>query len=436
MATINFDASTFVRDFLNADRLYTTTFTTLNGSGVTGSALLAVDDDKLTVLIAASGLEAGQPHPQHIHGFLTGQDAQTPTIADDADGDGYVELAEGVPDYGPVLLSLTSPAGAGLEGFPTAPGGQVFFTEHYHIGGSNPHGEAHHGNMDLGLPSEDFDLREIVLHGMTVPAGAGAGTPGEVDGTAGYKAVLPVASGELKELQVFLGDNVQAGTNRADNLSGGREDDRLYGLRGNDKLDGNRGNDKLFGGAGNDRLFGDQGADRLWGDDGNDQLHGGSGHDRLSGGDGRDQLFGNSGNDHLLGGDGRDHLSGGSGDDWLSGGAGRDWLAGNSGRDSFVFNQALTSANVDQVTDFNVSRDTILLDNAFFTTLSEGMLTEAAFHVSTSSTLAHDADDRVIYQQTTGNLYYDADGNGGGAAIKFAELDAKLALKSTNFDII
>ncbi|HZH12085.1 MAG TPA: calcium-binding protein [Microvirga sp.] len=435
MASTSFDASVFVHDFLTADRLYTTSFTTLNGSGVSGNALLAVEDDKLTVLIAASGLEPGQPHPQHIHGFLTGQDAQTPTLANDTDGDGYVELAEGLPEYGPILLTLTSPAGVGLEGFPTAPGGQIFFTEHYHIGGSNPHGEVHHGSTDLGLPAEDLDLREIVLHGMTVPAGAGAGTPGEVDGTAGYKAVLPVASGELREVQL-PSVNAQNGTSGRDNLAGTRKDDRIYGERGNDQLHGNRGDDKLFGGEGNDKLSGDQGNDRLWGDDGNDSVYGGSGNDRLSGGDGRDHLFGNAGNDHVLGGNGADRLSGGSGNDWLSGGAGRDWLSGGSGQDSFVFNQALISGNVDQVTDFSVNQDRLLLDNAFFASLSEGMLGEAAFHVSTSSALAHDADDRVIYQGTTGNLYYDADGNGASAAVKFAQLDAKLALTSASFDII
>lgn len=44
-------------------------------------------------------------------------------------------------------------------------------------------------------------LREIVLHGMTVGA-VGAGTSGEVDGTADYKGVLPVASGVIQAADV------------------------------------------------------------------------------------------------------------------------------------------------------------------------------------------------------------------------------------------
>ena len=42
-----------------------------------------------------------------------------------------------------------------------------------------------------------FQLREIVIHGLTVPAGPGSGTAGEVDGTNGFLAVLPVASAEI-----------------------------------------------------------------------------------------------------------------------------------------------------------------------------------------------------------------------------------------------
>ena len=49
----------------------------------------------------------------------------------------------------------------------------------------------------LGSDLMSLDLREVVIHGMTVPPGPGAGTPGEVNGTNGYLTVLPVASGEI-----------------------------------------------------------------------------------------------------------------------------------------------------------------------------------------------------------------------------------------------
>jgi hypothetical protein len=193
-------------DFLAADQFYFTRFTALNGSGVQGGAIVGFDDDTdtITVAISARGLEADQPHLQHIHGFPDGQDAMTPTRALDTDRDGFIELAEGVPAYGPVLLNLIANHangsgsdnghahdGGGLEGFPTAPGGEINFVETYQL------------PLEMLGADPMLALREIVLHGLTVPAGPGAGTPGEVDGTAGYKLVLPVASGELAEVNTM-----------------------------------------------------------------------------------------------------------------------------------------------------------------------------------------------------------------------------------------
>jgi hypothetical protein len=202
-------------DFLKADQFYYTQFTALNGSGVTGGAILAFDDDTdtLTVAISAQGLEANQTHIQHIHGFPNGMDAKTPTMAQDTDKDGYIELAEGVPTYGPVLLNLstnhdnTSGGDNGhshsgpAPGFPTSPDGKIWFVESYQLTSTSPLG------TDPMLA-----LREVIIHGMSVPAGPGAGTPGEVNGMAGYKLALPIASGEIMEagsaqdLRAFIQD--------------------------------------------------------------------------------------------------------------------------------------------------------------------------------------------------------------------------------------
>jgi hypothetical protein len=187
--------------FLRADQFFTTTFTALNGSGVSGEAIVAYDVQTrtVTVAISASGLEPNQPHLQHIHGFTNGANATTPTLAQDTDQDNYIELLEGLVTYGPVLLNLSANhdnrVGADnghdhgdFTGFPTAPNGEIWFLEQYQLGASDP------------LTMASFDLREIILHGMSVPEGAGAGTGGEVNGSAGYKVLLPVASGELVQM--------------------------------------------------------------------------------------------------------------------------------------------------------------------------------------------------------------------------------------------
>ena len=60
----------------NAEFFYKVDFTAMNNSEVSGGAFLALDTDSniLTVLTAATGVEANAPHPQHLHGFLPGED--------------------------------------------------------------------------------------------------------------------------------------------------------------------------------------------------------------------------------------------------------------------------------------------------------------------------------------------------------------------------
>jgi serralysin len=53
----------------------------------------------------------------------------------------------------------------------------------------------------------------------------------------------------------------------------------------------------------------------------------------------------------------------------------------------------------------------------------------------TGSTAA-DADDRIVYNNATGALIYDANGNAAGSATQFATLATGLALGSGNFTIV
>lgn len=179
---------------------YSANITELNHSGVHGTANLLLDNDLLTVNLTAFGLEPNQTHVQHIHGLLDSNNmplnSTSPTFAQDTDGDGFVELAEGLTTYGPILLQLTNPPGDTVNGFPTAPNGQINYSQTFDLSSQAQFGTAFTSEQLLPL-----FLREIVLHGMTV-GNVGAGTTGEVDGTAGFKATLPVASGEIFQVGV------------------------------------------------------------------------------------------------------------------------------------------------------------------------------------------------------------------------------------------
>ena len=151
-------------------------------------------------------------------------------------------------------------------------------------------------------------------------------------------------------------------------------------------------------------------------------------------------INGTSGNDTLKGTAGVDKISGGAGADLLYGKGGSDQLIGGTGNDKFVFDTAIGGSIV-QVQDFNPAEDVFYLDNAIFTKLGSGSLSSPRKIWGTNledgaGAKANDKNDFLAYDSTTGQLSYDADGNGNGPAVVFAQLPAGLDLSAANFWVI
>jgi Ca2+-binding RTX toxin-like protein len=127
-------------------------------------------------------------------------------------------------------------------------------------------------------------------------------------------------------------------------------------------------------------------------------------------------------------------LVGNNGNNDLMGLQGNDELTGFGGKDTFVFNAALNAVtNVDIIHDFRVEDDTIRLENGFMPGLGTGPLAAAAFRIGPT---AADATDRIIYDDDTGGLFFDRDGVGGAAQVRFATLDADLAMSNADFLVV
>jgi len=224
-------------------------------------------------------------------------------------------------------------------------------------------------------------------------------------------------------------------------------------------ITGNAANNKLAGGAGKDRMAGGAGNDTYYVDHANDrplEIRGEgidlvtssvsftlAGHleyltltgTRAIGGAGNalaNKITGNGAANILKGLAGRDALNGGGGGDKLYGGTGNDTLKGGSGADRFYFDTALNkSNNVDKILDFVRADDTIFLDRDVFTGISaNGTLSAGAFRLGTA---AADSSDRILYDQATGKIFYDADGAGGAAAVLFAQVGAGTTLTNADF---
>jgi Ca2+-binding RTX toxin-like protein len=135
---------------------------------------------------------------------------------------------------------------------------------------------------------------------------------------------------------------------------------------------------------------------------------------------------------------GNDTLNGSPQEDILIGGLGNDVLTGYGDPDVFLFNVAPGAANADVITDMTIDDD-IQLDGTAFTNVGfNGRFAadDPRFYAAAGATGGHDADDRIIYNTTTGQLFYDADGNGAGAAQLFATLAAGTSVAARQIVVV
>ena len=244
------------------------------GSTASGTALLTLDEPSefertIRVQIDAAGLQDltafGGFHVAHVHGQFAGNATKPlfeqgngdffqgaggtsvpsvlPTVAkDDADGDGFLNFIEGRPAYGPVVLNLTSAqqpaapsgtpplsqflAGVGAGTIdPTAvfPQGNTFTLDTTYRFNLNNEDEARQFTNLSPLTN-----REIVLHGLTVPASisdpidaavtaAGSGAPLGIplgDGTV-FRITAPVAAGTIVAVEDGAASVPEPGTTGA-----------------------------------------------------------------------------------------------------------------------------------------------------------------------------------------------------------------------------
>ena len=241
-------------------------------------------------------------------------------------------------------------------------------------------------------------------------------------------------------------DNYMQGTEGSDLLYGSLGNDIVMGLGGDDYLHGEQGNDSIVAGDGADSVTGDDGDDFMQGNAGSDTLRGSLGNDDERGGQDNDFIFGGQGNDTFWGalgndelhgglgndvesaGQGNDTLYGGQNDDLLQGRAGNDSLIGGLGNDIFWFNAA-GAATADVINDF-ATGDLIELDSSTLVSLFGmvgGSPADSNFLAGVAP-VPENTNQLLLYDTSTGDLYYDPDGSGAASAELIATLANHAAL--------
>ena len=129
-------------------------------------------------------------------------------------------------------------------------------------------------------------------------------------------------------------------------------------------------------------------------------------------------------NFQIMAGLGADSVVGGDGLDTLNGGGGNDTMTGGLGLDRWVFTSELGANNADTITDYEAGERIVLNRSAFNTVNGTAALNAAEFRSGAGVTTANAAAQRIIFNTTNGDLYYDRDGTGGVAPVRFARLQA------------
>ena len=247
---------------------------------------------------------------------------------------------------------------------------------------------------------------------------SGAGAAVTIDLTAGSGLVRGVAAADR-----LVGVENALGTAFADTLTGSHAANRL---------DGGAGIDRLDGGAGNDVYVVDDRRDLIADSGGVDRVEAAV---SLTLAAGLEQLVLTGAADLAgTGNDAANALTGNGANNVLAGRGASDRLEGGAGRDAFLFDSALAGAGVDTILDFAAADDSIRLDRSFVTGFAEtGTLRLAAFR---EGARAVDDSDRILYDEATGRIFYDADGSGAAAAILFAKVTPGTDLAAADFVIV
>ncbi|MFM9937328.1 MAG: DUF4347 domain-containing protein [Novosphingobium sp.] len=269
----------------------------------------------------------------------------------------------------------------------------------------------------------NFDERDTGIERIVIGTGTGA-----IVDSSGTIAISVLATKVLNALTIIgnAGANRITGTGFGDVIDGGAGIDAMAGGKGDDTyyIDDTKDRATERAGAGNDTVFSSasyklSSAVETLTLTGSDNLTG-------TGSSDANTLNGNSGNNVLDGGKGDDVINGFAGNDTLIGGIGNDTLAGGSGADVFAFRSAVKVTNgFDTILDFSAAEgDSIQLAKGAFRGLGSdlGQITADEFWSGAGVNAVHDATDRIVYNTTTGNLWYDSDGIGGYDAILIAQL--------------
>ena len=213
-------------------------------------------------------------------------------------------------------------------------------------------------------------------------------------------------------------------------ITGNAGNNVLTGSDYADTLNGGLGNDTLIGGLGNDTYIVDSLTDTITegAGSGNDTVRSSVTYSLASIANVENLVLtgssaingtGNTLDNTITGNSAANTLDGGAGNDTLIGGLGNDTLDGSTGQDTYVFSGLTFDANGTDTITFVLADDTLQFNLGAVNAATGASLTAGTIGTDNivvgANAEALDANDYFLYDTVSGQLSFDADGNGGEA---------------------
>lgn len=320
------------------------------------------------------------------------------------------------------------------------------------------------GTGAINLTGNEF-AQEMIYGNAGANVLNGGGAADRMSGLGGNDTYFADHAGDIVYEVAGAGTNDTVFTSISYGLTHGQEIERLqtvapgavtainlYGNNYAQRIEGNAGINIIDGRAGADTLVGFAGNDTYYVDNAGDVIIEGTGQGTadkvvcsvsytLGAGVQVETMLTSSAAAitplNLTGNELAQTIFGNAGNNILNGKLGNDTMIGGAGLDTFAFDTALsTTLNTDRILDFVAADDQIRLENSIFTGLAAGILGAAQFGIGAGLTSAANASQRIIVNSTNGDVYFDVDGIGGAASVRFANIGAGTAISRSDFTIV
>lgn len=165
-----------------------------SGHSSSATATFKVRGDSVTIDIAARGVAPDLAHLQHFHGFTDGHASACPTMKQDKNGDGIIDLMETEPTAGTTMVPFTADPVSMEIVVNTYPTSSAKGTYHYTKTVSLSALEAAFGQK---YPGQKLDLakRVVFIHG--VPASTSLPSTVASLGDIPAQVTIPIACGKI-----------------------------------------------------------------------------------------------------------------------------------------------------------------------------------------------------------------------------------------------